>query len=198
MLHAPLLPTLLRLATPNVIGLFAMTVVIGYDGYILGRLGADALAGIALVFPLSMLMMQMSGGGIGGAVHRRRGARAGRRARRRGRPPGAAVAVHRRRAGGRCSGSCCSASAAACTPPWAGAAQRSTRRWPIPTCCSGGAVVIWATNVLGAVVRGAGNMLLPALLLVLTALIHLVLCPTLVFGWGPSPAWAWPAPPSAC
>ena len=42
MLHGPLLPTLLRLATPNVIGLFAMTVVIGYDGYILGQLGADA------------------------------------------------------------------------------------------------------------------------------------------------------------
>ena len=51
-----------------------------------------------------------------------------------------------------------------------------------------GAIVIWATNVLGAVVRGTGNMLLPALLLVLTALIHLVLCPMLVFGWGPIPA----------
>jgi Na+-driven multidrug efflux pump len=68
MLRGPLIPTLLRLATPNIVGLFAMTVVIGYDGYILGKLGADALAGIALVFPLSMLMMQMSGGGIGGAV----------------------------------------------------------------------------------------------------------------------------------
>ena len=52
MLHAPLLPTLLRLATPNVVGLFATTLVIGYDGFILGRLGADALAGVALVFPL--------------------------------------------------------------------------------------------------------------------------------------------------
>ncbi|MBQ0922174.1 hypothetical protein KBW71_27410, partial [Hydrogenophaga aromaticivorans] len=68
MLHAPLLPTLLRLATPNVMGLFATTIVIGYDGYILGRVGADALAGIALVFPLSMLMLQMSAGGIGGAA----------------------------------------------------------------------------------------------------------------------------------
>jgi Na+-driven multidrug efflux pump len=48
MLHAPLLATLFRLATPNVIGLFAMTIVIGYDGFILGRLGPDALAGIAL------------------------------------------------------------------------------------------------------------------------------------------------------
>ncbi|HEY1104232.1 MAG TPA: MATE family efflux transporter, partial [Burkholderiaceae bacterium] len=68
MLHAPLLPTLFRLATPNVIGLFATTVVIGYDGFILGRLGAHALAGVALVFPLSMLMLQMSAGGIGGAA----------------------------------------------------------------------------------------------------------------------------------
>ncbi len=51
MLHGPLLPTLLRLATPNVVGLFAMTIFIGYDGYILGRLGADALAGFALVLP---------------------------------------------------------------------------------------------------------------------------------------------------
>ena len=50
-----------------------------------------------------------------------------------------------------------------------------------------GAVVIWFTNVLAAVVRGAGNMLLPSLLLLGTALLHLVLCPLLVFGWGPVP-----------
>ena len=68
LLQAPLLPTLLRLATPNVIGLFAMTVQIGYDGFILGRLGHEALAGVALVLPLSMLMVQMSAGGIGGAT----------------------------------------------------------------------------------------------------------------------------------
>ena len=37
MLHGPVLQTLLRLATPNVLGLFAMTIVIGYDGFILGR-----------------------------------------------------------------------------------------------------------------------------------------------------------------
>ena len=43
MLHGPVLPTLLRLATPNVIGLFAMTVVIGY-----GTRDA-ALAGLALL-----------------------------------------------------------------------------------------------------------------------------------------------------
>ncbi|HSV47802.1 MAG TPA: MATE family efflux transporter, partial [Ramlibacter sp.] len=68
MLNGPLLSTLLRLATPNIVGLFAMTLTIGYDGFILGRLGADALAGVALVLPLSMLMQQMSAGGMGGAT----------------------------------------------------------------------------------------------------------------------------------
>jgi putative MATE family efflux protein len=178
MLYGPLLPTLLRLATPNVIGLFAMTVVIGYDGYILGKLGADALAGIALVFPLSMLMMQMSGGGIGGAVTAAvaralgagRGEEAGRLAQQSlfmlvllGFGRGVYSAM-----GGR------------------GAALDAALAYS--NVLFSGAIVIWATNVLGAVVRGTGNMLLPALLLVLTALIHLVLCPTLVFGWGPIPA----------
>jgi len=186
MLHGPLLPTLLRLATPNVIGLFAMTVVIGYDGYILGRLGADTLAGIALVFPLSMLMMQMSGGGIGGAVT----AAVAR-----------ALGAGRNEEAGRLAQqslfiACVLAGAFTLVLLGFGRnvfAAMGGRGAALDTALAysnvlfGGAIVIWATNVLGAVVRGAGNMLLPALMLVLTALIHLVLCPTLVFGWGPIP-----------
>ena len=186
MLHGPLLPTLLRLATPNVIGLFAMTIIIGYDGYILGRLGADALAGVALVFPLSMLMLQMSGGGIGGAVTAAvaralgagRGEEAGRLAQQSLLIAGALAAVFTlvllgfgrpvyAAMGGR------------------GAALDAALAYSNVT--FGGAVVIWCANVLGAVVRGTGNMLLPAVMLVATALIHVVLCPTLVFGWGPVP-----------
>lgn len=186
MLQGPLLPTLLRLATPNVVGLFAMTVVIGYDGYIIGRLGADALAGVALVFPLSMLMMQMSGGGIGGAV---------------------TAAVARALGAGRSdeAGHLAQQSmliacvlAAAFTVALLGFGRiifgaMGGRGAALDAAVSyanvlfSGAVVIWATNVLGAVVRGAGNMLLPALMLVVTAVIHLVLCPLLVFGWGPMP-----------
>lgn len=186
MLHGPLLPTLLRLATPNVVGLFAMTVVIGYDGYIVGRLGADALAGVALVFPLSMLMMQMSGGGIGGAVTAAvaralgagRAQEAGRLAQQSLFIAGllaavftATMLVFGRRIFAAMGGG--------------GAALDAAQAYS--NVLFSGAVVIWATNVLGAVVRGAGNMLLPALMLVLTAVIHLVLCPMLVFGWGPVP-----------
>ena len=168
LLEAPILPTLLRLATPNVVGLFAMTVVIGYDGYILGKLGADALAGIALVFPLSMLMMQMSGGGIGGAVTAAvaralgagRGDEAGRLAQQSLFIAGVLAAAFTlvllgfgrgvyAAMGGR------------------GAALDAALAYS--NVLFSGAIVIWATNVLGAVVRGTGNMLLPALLLVLTA-----------------------------
>lgn len=187
MLHGPLLPTLLRLATPNVVGLFAMTVVIGYDGYILGQLGADALAGIALVLPLSMLMMQMSAGGIGGAVT----AAVAR-----------ALGADRKEEAGRLAQHAIFVGfvlAGAFTLVMLGLGRQifaamGGRGAALDAALAyahvlfSGAVVICATNVLGAVVRGAGNMVLPALMLVLTASIHLVLCPTLVFGWGPVPA----------
>jgi putative MATE family efflux protein len=186
MLHGPLLPTLLRLATPNVIGLFAMTIVIGYDGYVLGRLGADALAGIALVFPLSMLMMQMSGGGIGGAVT----AAVAR-----------ALGAGRDEEAGRLAQqslliACVLAAAFTLAllglgrivyGAMGGRGAALDAALAYSNTLFGGAVVIWATNVLGAVVRGTGNMLLPAVMLVVTALIHVVLCPTLVLGWGPIP-----------
>lgn len=187
MLHAPLLPTLVRLATPNVMGLFAMTIVIGYDGYILGRLGADALAGIALVFPLSMLMVQMSAGGIGGAT---------------------TAAVARALGAGRAEDASRLAQQALLIAllmaalfmlallgvgrsifsgmGGRGAALEAALAYS--NVLFSGAVVIWFTNVLAAVVRGAGNMLLPSLLMLGTAVLHLVLCPLLVFGWGPVPA----------
>lgn len=187
MLHAPLLPTLLRLATPNVMGLFAMTIVIGYDGYILGRLGADALAGIALVFPLSMLMIQMSAGGIGGAT---------------------TAAVARALGAGRSEDASRLAQQALFISAvlaalfmvallgfgrgifggMGGRGAALDAALAYSNVLFSGAVVIWFTNVLAAVVRGAGNMLLPSVLMLGTAVLHLVLCPLLVFGWGPVPA----------
>jgi len=184
MLHAPLLPTLIRLATPNVVGLLATTVVIGYDGFILGRLGADALAGVALVFPLSMLMLQMSAGGIGGAVTaavaRALGAGRGEDANR--------LAQHALLI------ACLLAALFTLTllglgrvvfGAMGGRGAALDNALAYSNVLFGGAIVIWLTNVLAAVVRGAGNMLLPSLLMLATALTHLVLCPLLVFGWGP-------------
>jgi putative MATE family efflux protein len=184
MLHAPLLPTLFRLATPNVMGLFAATIVIGYDGYILGLVGADALAGIALVFPLSMLMLQMSAGGIGGATT----AAVAR-----------ALGAGRREDASRLAQQALLIAALLAVvfmvlmlgfgrnifAAMGGKGAALDAALAYSNALFAGAATIWFANVLAGVVRGAGNMLLPSLLLVGTALLHLALAPLLVFGWGP-------------
>src|SRR6266571_7588998 len=82
LLEAPIAGTLLRLATPNVLVMVVQASVGLIETYFIGKLGTEALAGVALVFPVVMLMQMMSagamGGGISSAVARALGA--GRRA----------------------------------------------------------------------------------------------------------------------
>src|SRR5438045_1138777 len=77
-LAGPITPPMLRLAAPTVVVLVVQTLVGVAETYFVGFLGTDALAGVALVFPVLMLMQMMSNGGIGGgvssAVARARGA----------------------------------------------------------------------------------------------------------------------------
>src|SRR3989441_5140109 len=68
LLEAPVLATLLRLAAPNVLNLLAITGLITFDGLFIGRLGADALAGVSLAFPWVMLMQHAAASGVGGGV----------------------------------------------------------------------------------------------------------------------------------
>jgi len=51
----------------------------------------------------------------------------------------------------------------------------------------GGAVAYWLYNTLSAVVRGTGNMALPATVMVANGAIYLALAPPLILGWGPLP-----------
>jgi Na+-driven multidrug efflux pump len=51
LLEGPIFPTLLRLAAPNVLTLLAFAGVITFDGFFLGRIGTNALAGASLAFP---------------------------------------------------------------------------------------------------------------------------------------------------
>ena len=68
LLTAPILPTLLRLATPNVLAM-AMSVLVGVaEIYYVGQLGTAPLAAMALVFPFAMLTQMMSAGAMGGGV----------------------------------------------------------------------------------------------------------------------------------
>src|SRR5258708_30639285 len=68
LLEAPILPTILKLALPNVVVIVVQTLSSAVDAFYLGRLGSQVLAGVALVFPVWMLMVTMSGGGIGGGI----------------------------------------------------------------------------------------------------------------------------------
>src|SRR5215471_14492482 len=68
LLEGPILPTLLRLAAPNVLNLLAFAGVITFDGFFLGRLGTNALAGASLAFPWVMMVLQTTNSGMGAGV----------------------------------------------------------------------------------------------------------------------------------
>src|SRR5580765_7662948 len=68
LLEGPITRTLLRLAVPNILVLGAQAAAGLVETYFIGKLGTEALAGVALVFPVVMLMQMMSGGAMGGGI----------------------------------------------------------------------------------------------------------------------------------
>src|SRR5262249_2592411 len=70
LLEGPIVSTLLRLAAPNVIvNVVLIAVAATVDAQFVGGMGgAEALAGLSLVFPLIMLMQQMANSSMGGAI----------------------------------------------------------------------------------------------------------------------------------
>src|SRR5882757_4253309 len=68
LLAGPIIPALLKLAAPTVVVLVVQTFVSVIETYFVGFLGKDALAGVALVFPVLMLMTMMSNGALGGGA----------------------------------------------------------------------------------------------------------------------------------
>src|SRR5437764_14724914 len=68
LLEAPIARRLLRLAWPNVAVMLAQASTGLIETWWVSRLGVDALAGIALVFPLFMMMQMLSAGAMGGGI----------------------------------------------------------------------------------------------------------------------------------
>jgi hypothetical protein len=66
LLEAPVGPTILRLALPNVVVMVVQASIGLIETYFVAKLGLDALAGMALVFPLFMLLQMVSAGAMGG------------------------------------------------------------------------------------------------------------------------------------
>jgi putative MATE family efflux protein len=187
LLEAPVASTLLRLAMPNMLIMVAQAAAGLVETYFIGKLGTDALAGVALVFPVVMLMQMMSAGAMGGGIASSiaRALGAGRRA------DANALALHALVialglgaaftiavvGGGRWLYQTMGGSGRALE------AALTYSNWVF-----GGAVLVWLFNSLGAVLRGTGNMSIPAAVSCIGVVILVPASPALIFGWGPFPA----------
>ena len=67
-LAGPILPTILRLAAPNVFTVSVQTAVAIVETWYVGQTGIVSLAALALVFPMLMLVQTTSAGAMGGGV----------------------------------------------------------------------------------------------------------------------------------
>jgi putative MATE family efflux protein len=186
LLDAPIPGTLLRLAAPNVVVITVQAAINVLEAVYVGWLGRDALAGIALVFPLVMLMQTMSAGGMG---------------------VGIASAIARALGGGRRRDAdalvlhalvIALVFAAAFTigllwggpslyRAMGGTGGALTAALTYSNVVFAGAAAFWLFNTLGSVLRGAGNMRLPAVVVVVGGAFLVVLSPALIWGWGPLP-----------
>lgn len=188
LLDAPIVPLLIRLAVPNVLIMLAQASAGLIETWWVAKLGTDALAGMALVFPAVMLMTTISagamGGGISSAVARTLGA--GRR------EAADALVLH---------------AVVVCLvfglgfsvlfllfgrPIYAalggsGAALEAALVYS--NVVFAGNVFTWLMNGLASVVRGTGNMLLPAVVICTGVVLLVPLSPILIFGAGPIPGF---------
>jgi MATE family, multidrug efflux pump len=171
MLEGPILPTLLRLSTPNVLNFLAFVGMITFDGFFLGRLGTDVLAGASLAFPFVMLVLQATNSGMGNGVSSAiaRALGGGKRDR------ADALVFH-------------AVLLALGLRGMGGQDDMLAAALAYANVALGGAVCICVLNFLGNAVRGTGNMTLPASVLVGCVIAHIALAPLLIFGAGPVPA----------
>jgi len=186
LLNAPILPTLARLSAPGVLLVAFQTIVSVGDTYFIGRLGTAPLAGLALVFPLVMLLQMSSagamGGGVSSAIARSLGAGDTARARR--------LVVHALLIALGMAALFSALILAFGGPLYrllGGDAESLANALAYSNILFGGAVTVWLANTLASVLRGSGNMLAPALALIGAAIIQVPLSGSLVLGLGPFP-----------
>ncbi|MDA8446941.1 MATE family efflux transporter [Paracidovorax valerianellae] len=186
MLEAPLAPLMLRMAAPNVLIMVAQASAGLIETWFIGRLGTDALAGMALVFPIVMLMQMTSAGAMGGAIASAIARALGRRDRAAAESlawAGLVIAV----AFGLFFTVVLWWGGAALYRSMGGEGASLAAALTYSHVVFAGAVLIWLFNALSAVVRGTGNMALPAKVTTAGTLLLVPVSPLLIFGWGPIP-----------
>jgi len=179
LLSAPIVPTLARLSAPGVLLVAFQSMVSVADTYFVGRLGTAPLAGLALVFPLIMLLQMTSagamGGGVSSAIARALGA-------------GDAAAARKLVAHALVIAAAMGAAFTLLIVPFGGLlyallggeGESLRNALTYSSIIFGGAITVWAANTLSSVLRGSGNMLVPALTLIGAACVHVPLTGTLI------------------
>jgi putative MATE family efflux protein len=186
LLHGPIVPTLLRLAWPNVLVMLAQASTGLIETWFVSHLGTDALTGMALVFPGFMMMQMLSGGAMGGgissAIARSLGA---------GRRQDADALVLHAIIINVALGVAFSALVLLFGPSLyhalggeGGSLQAALRYSNV---VFAGTALVWLMNALASVIRGTGNMFVPSAAVCIGVLLLIPLSPCLIFGIGPFP-----------
>lgn len=191
LLDGPILGSLLSLAWPNAVAFSVGTLVVIAETSYIGRLGVEALAAMALVFPCVILNMSMSGAAMGGGV---------------------ASAIARALGGGdrdRAENLATHALLIAVFfglvfmlgmligGPYllellGGRGDVLAQAIAYSQVYFGGAILTWLLNIMAGILRGTGNMKLPSLMIVNSAICQIILGGALGLGLGPIPRFGMP------
>src|SRR3982075_2774434 len=186
LVDGPILRTLLRLAWPNVIALSAGTCVVIAETSYIGRLGVESLAATALGFPFAILTMTMIDCAVGGG-----GASAGARALGAGDIDLAATLAAHAMLIGICFGLTFMLGMLIFGPALlkllGGRGTVLAYAIGYAQIFFGGAVLPWLMNTMAGILRGTGNMKLPSLMILSSAVCQIILGGTLGLGLGPIP-----------
>lgn len=184
--NGPILSTLVRLSFPNLIALCSAAIVSIVETAYVGSLGVASLGGIALAFPIFMLMQMLSAGAMGGTV---------------------SGAISRALGAGDYDRAQSLAFCALVIGLTLGLTLSLAVRFagPLAYALLGGSgavlqeaiafsnvaalaiVAIWTTNMLASIARGSGNMAIPAWTLLSAGLAQVAIGGTLGLGLGSAP-----------
>jgi putative MATE family efflux protein len=177
------------MALPNILLVVVQALSSAVDAFYLGRLGPTVLAGVALVFPVWMLMVTTSAGALGGGISSSvaRALGGGRRA------DANALVAHSLILATAVSLAFSAAVLAGAPLLYeamaGGRGEVLSAALAYSTIIFGGALFVWLVNALASLLRGSGEMFVPAAVIVGGEVLHIVLAPVLIFGLGPSPSF---------
>lgn len=191
LVHNAVLPTLARLAAPNVVALLMAAVVAIAETYYVGQLGVVSLAAMALVFPFGMLTHMMSGGamgsGVSSSISRALGA---------GQADKAALLAFHAIVIGLLAGVLYSLVFVLGGPlfyRWlGGSGEVLAAASEFGLVLFSGAMLVWLCHTLASILRGTGNMQFPSAVLLGSGLIQILVGGALGLGVGPVPRLGMP------